>query len=241
MPSHQFLWLDLETTGLDPNEPGAMILEWGYVLAADDIDGDFSVLDSCSSPIACDVDPTKLDPYVKKMHTTNGLLAEIRLAESGSLPTIEESDEMLLSVCQELSGQEKPKGIVLAGSSVHFDLGWVRVHMPRFAACLSHRVFDVSVLKAYARAYSKDFPELGEAEGAHRALNDIQYSLAYAKLFREGWVQASAELPSVERGVRYALCSPTPAESKKAGGYGPWKMQQAAREDRYVCEAIGAQ
>jgi oligoribonuclease (3'-5' exoribonuclease) len=239
MSSHQFLWLDLETTGLDPIEPGAMILEWAYVLAADDFDGDMSVIDSCYSPVKCDVDPTALNPYVRKMHTANGLLAEIRLSD-GDLPTIGESDEMLLSVCQELTGQEQPKGLVLAGSSVHFDLGWVRVHMPRFAACLSPRVFDVSVLKAFARTYGRDFPELPESKGAHRALNDVMHSLEYAKLFRAGWVQASAELPLVERGVRYSLCSPTPVESKKAGGYGAWKVQQASREDRYVCEAMGS-
>lgn len=237
MASHQFFWLDLETTGLDPNAPGAMILEWAYVLAADDVEGDFSVIDACSSPVKCDVDPDSLNPFVKKMHTANGLLAEIRLGED--LPTIEESDELLLGVCQGLTGQEQPTGIVLAGSSVHFDLDWVRVHMPRFASCLSHRVYDVSVLKAFARTYGKAFPELPEAKGAHRAANDVLHSLEYAKLFRGGWVQRSEELPSVDRGVRYQLCSPTPVESRKAGGYGAWKAQQILRDDRYVCEAVG--
>jgi len=28
------------------------------------------------------------------------------------------------------------------------DIDWCRVHLPKFASCLSHRVFDVSVLKA---------------------------------------------------------------------------------------------
>src|SRR5690606_27766948 len=98
----------------------------------------------------------KMDPCVRDMHTRNGLLSECMASST----TLEESDEFLHSLCVELTGSDKPRGMVLAGGSVHFDLAWSRVHLPRFASCLSHRVFDVSTLKIAERTYGEPFDSI---------------------------------------------------------------------------------
>ncbi len=71
---------------------------------------------------------------------------------------------------------------MLAGSSIHFDHAFLAVHMPRFAARLSHRHYDVSAIKLFCQSLGADkFPK---AE-AHRAKDDIAESIAHAKACAE--------------------------------------------------------
>jgi oligoribonuclease len=180
---HHFLWLDLETTGFDPHN--GKILEWAAVLADDGRDGTFDEVQAFHSPIFyADVDAEVLplcDDYVRNMHTVNGLFDEIRRQLTSS--PLDEVDDFLAG----LAGGPGSH-VMLAGNSVHFDLGWVRVHMPKFAACLSHRVGDVSTLievdKAWGRGvYSRGGP-------AHRALDDVRESLRTAKRLRDAYFGA---------------------------------------------------
>lgn len=67
----------------------------------------------------------------------------------------------------------------LAGSSVHFDLGFLRVHMPKLAKNLSHRCYDVSAVKLFCRSLGMPKPP---PEEAHRALPDCEESLRHARL-----------------------------------------------------------
>src|SRR4051812_45854423 len=152
---HSFLWLDLETTGLDPHK--CRILEWAAVLAADDREGDMSVVEQFSDVIGfgCALEggsfaglreaQAEMDDYVTKMHTKNGLIAEC----VNSTSTLAEAEQFLVDLVTDM-GASKGQ-IVLAGSTVSFDLGFLRVHMPRFAHFLSHRCFDVSTLKMAER------------------------------------------------------------------------------------------
>jgi oligoribonuclease len=157
------------------------------VLAADDATGDMSVVESYDGVIGfgCAVEGggfsdlgaamAEMDDYVKAMHTKNGLIQ----ACTDSSETLADAEELLLGMVESLGA--KPRQIVLAGSTVHFDLGFIRVHMPRFAEYLSHRCFDVSTLKLAERDWGgKPFKK---AE-AHRALPDVLESLEHAKEIR---------------------------------------------------------
>jgi oligoribonuclease len=179
MNKHQFMWLDIETTCLDPCAPEARILEWAVVLAADDRAGDMSPVQEFSVVLQRTLeDPHITSDFVRRMHLHNGLLDECMK----STITLAQSEDFLLELAEDLAGPQ-PRGITLAGNSVHFDLAWVRVHMPRFAQCLSHRVFDVSTLQRAAEAWVPGY-EITRPE-AHRALADVYASLAAAKRVRE--------------------------------------------------------
>lgn len=195
---HEFLWLDFETTGLKPSE--CKILEWAVVLAADDRHGDMTPIQQYSSPVRyySSEEEKRLvleltDPFVVDMHTKNGLWAECDDTDH----TIEEADEFLVSLCTELGA--KPRQIVLAGASVHFDLAFAREHLPRFAEYLSHRVFDVSTLKRAHMSWGAG--EEIKRDPAHRALPDVLESLAETKQWRErcAWVSGSKGAPVYHR------------------------------------------
>lgn len=176
---HHFLWLDLETTGLDPRKD--LILEWAAVLANDGIDGDMSTVHHAHSVIqphtTIEELHDKMDPFMLDMHTRNGLLREI---ENRTGHTLAEAEAALIAMASPLL--TGPRSVVLAGSTVAFDRGFLMEHMPRLAELLSHRCFDVSTLKMAERAWA-DLP-FKKAE-AHRALPDVIESLIHAREIRE--------------------------------------------------------
>lgn len=176
---HRFVWIDLETTGLDPSAPGAAILEWALVLAADDDPDDLAPVECFSSPVRRKDTATlrgQASLAVREMHDRNGLWLACASPEAASLA---DGEAAMLEVVERLTVSPTSR-VTIAGSSVHFDHAWLRVHMPRLAARLSHRVFDVSTLTAaaeYVGGLSRD----AMPPPAHRALDDVLGSLALAK------------------------------------------------------------
>lgn len=181
---HRFAWFDIETTGLDPRLEGMQILEWALVLADDAPGGTLEPVQAWSGVIHCPKPPTTCDLYVVGMHTKNGLWAECQVATETTAST----DEALFGIAQLLVENDKPRGIELAGNSVHFDLDWCRVHFPKFASALSHHVTNVSTLLAAGRQWCPDWQDPPKVE-AHRALDDVYASLELARYCRArmGW------------------------------------------------------
>jgi oligoribonuclease len=178
MSMSEFIWLDLETTGLDPDRD--IVLEFAAGIANDGPGGDFHAIEIVQSVITPytfgGYSPAleAMDPFVRNMHTKNGLLAELERPELCC--TIEEADEHLAA----LAPDGKPS---LAGNSVHFDLAFIKKHMPRFAARLSHRVFDVSTLLRAERTYGDSHAAINVPASAHRAREDVLASLETARRF----------------------------------------------------------
>ena len=187
MIHHQFIWFDCETTGLDEHAPGAQMLEWALILAADDRDGDMSPVQEFTGVIHCPKPPPEsCDLYVVGMHTKNGLWEDCAKSDT----TAEETDDFLYSLLQIETGQDRPKDLTLAGSSINFDLRWCKKFLPKFASALSYRVFDVSTLWRAVESWAPEGRSIAlVGDATHRALDDIRRSLAIARQARTlmGW------------------------------------------------------
>jgi oligoribonuclease len=182
MVEHEFLWADLETTGLvNETEGGCFgnghILEWAAALAADDKEGDCRVIRQWSGVIHVPESELVMDDFVRDMHTRSGLLADVEVSPI----TLEESDAFLADLCESGLGV-KPRSVTLAGNSVWFDALWFQRFMPKFAKFLHHRVFDVSTLQRSHQTLLGTEPVRAPA---HRALDDVHASLAAYKAWRE--------------------------------------------------------
>lgn len=158
------IFLDLETTGLDPANDRILEIACAHVDAQlQPLAGWHSVIRP-NPGIALAMD----DPYVRDMHTQNGLLAEL---EAGVGLTISEAQPQLAAWLAALG----PGPHTLAGDSVHFDLGFLRSWMPVVAEMFSHRLLDVSAFRV-AREHL-GMPIAAKGPGAHRAREDVMASI----------------------------------------------------------------
>lgn len=180
-------WFDCETTGLDPSADALLELVLAEADLADPFDVDVGPICNPAFRFRASEHPP-LSPFILDMHGKSGLLAEC----DRSTTTVAEVEELLLSVVPEVADRdERP---TLAGSSVHFDHGFLRAKMPRLAARFSHRHYDVSAVKLFCQ--SLGMPRLPKAE-AHRARDDVFESIDHARacaewLMREGLKRGGA-------------------------------------------------
>jgi oligoribonuclease len=170
----KLIWLDIETTGLDPRHD--LILE--IAAFETDFDEPFAAhkIYEAVLPFHGEVE---LTPLVQDMHTKNGLL-EVCRTQSTALHAVEDDLMKLL-----------PDGFeyVMAGSSVHFDHSFIHAHMPAVSARFSHRHYDVSAVKLFAQ--SLGMPKFPKAE-AHRAAADVLESIEHAKKVAEWFSERGA-------------------------------------------------
>lgn len=185
------LYLDLETTGLDPKNDA--VLEVAAIVMSDDLRTEISRF---SSVIAWDATKHKrpIDPYVVAMHTHNGLWAECLAAKPctagfGTRADIDSALYQFLTRSDVWDYQAAP--VVawnLAGNSIHFDREFMREWFPLSFALLHHRQLDVSSLNELARRVWPDVhakrPGAGGAS-AHRAMADAEQSIAITRHYVE--------------------------------------------------------
>lgn len=172
----KLFWLDLETTGLDPNICKILevaVSEADFTSPWDAKPVYHAVLGYLYIPQAkLDL----MDPFVVDMHTKNGLLAECK---TSNLSTWDVAKQLACIIPEIEDKEERP---ILAGSTIGFDMSFLRVHMPAVAARFSHRLYDVSAIKLFCR--SLGMTKVPKAE-AHRAKDDVLESIAHGKLCAE--------------------------------------------------------
>jgi len=181
------LWIDLETTGVDQVEDP--ILEVGMIITescppfVDLFQGSWVINPALSGSDAWD---TRLDEYVRNMHTVNGLLNDVGNPEVAvSLGVAQQQ------IINALDNFGRPHNYMLAGSGVgHFDRRFIETQMPDLAKWLQYPNLDVGVIRrAFSFAKRDDLVEFGTTfEGAdkpHRGLDDVQDHLAEFRLYCE--------------------------------------------------------
>jgi len=183
------LWLDCETTGLDPRADH--ILEVAYAIASLERPFEIGTVQEWQTSLPR-AGWGALTPFIREMHTKNGLLEDC----ASSVHGVYNIERALLEIVPEI--EDKDERPTLAGASVHFDLGFLRVHMPTIARRLSHRVYDTSAVKLFCRSLGMPKPP---REEAHRAGADVLESVVHAKACAD-WLQYSFRSPSqVPRGL----------------------------------------
>ena len=160
----KYLFLDLETTGLDPADD--RIVEAAFVLTNHGLN-ELAV----GQEVACFYDWPDCHPTVIKMHGGNGLMVEAMLCPT-DVDGIDKAFDQILCAHHDVDGKEK---LILAGNSVHFDRGFIKRYMPLLERRLHYRHLDVSaVLMACELAGHK----IEKSEPVvHRAMADVRQSV----------------------------------------------------------------
>jgi len=114
---------------------------------------------------------------VKKMHSESGLIEKVAAGVSLSI-----AEEKILEYLKQYTvGGKSP----LAGNSVGMDRNFIARDMPLLNSFLHYRTIDVSSIKELAkRWYPKVYFQAPKKSGNHRALGDIQDSIAELAYYR---------------------------------------------------------
>ena len=153
----RLLWIDLETTGLDPEQH--IPLELGLVLTS--MEG---VL--CCAPFQvsiiwpkADLD-SRLDSNVRLMHTKNGLLDEVESFGVAIEGAVHKTLEWMKA--------NDADNCMKAGSGLdRFDVPWLKEWFPDLLALMHYRTVDITTA-GYLCGLTRD-----KASDEHRVLKDI--------------------------------------------------------------------
>jgi oligoribonuclease len=193
--SDRLVWVDLETTGLDPARHA--ILEVAVIVTNGDLRPVAEPLVRLVYPGAGALE--NMDPTARAMHEESELLDELRaryeqnwfFSGGGCLGHSAAEAEVLEYLQEHVNEREAP----LAGSSVHFDRAFLARHMPRVHAHLHYRNLDVSSLLEAARRWTPRIAENAPTKRElHRALPDLEDSLTLARYLRDAmWLRGLNE------------------------------------------------
>lgn len=171
----RLVWIDLEMTGLDPDEN--VIVE----VAALVTDANLTVLGPGVDVVVhtSEAELEKMDAFVRKMHGSSGLTEAIR----ESTTTLQEAEDAVLALIEQHCDPNHPAP--LAGNSIATDRSFIRKHMPRLDKALHYRMVDVSSVKELSRRwYPRAYFNKPDKGMAHRALADILESIAELDYYR---------------------------------------------------------
>lgn len=190
------LWLDLETTGT--NENADDIIEIGALLT----DFDFNEIGTSFSivirPSHQALGRLMLEPTVREMHMSNGLLSDC----INTRTTRAEAERELISWLDIQINRKRNRGPVqkfrfmLAGSGVgHFDRAFIKVQLPIFNDFLVYQPLDIGNVRRFLKMCNVGIQAPPNKD--HRALDDIRQHLEEARRYQDLFQRVRDELGTI--------------------------------------------
>jgi len=171
------IWIDCEMTGLLLDKD--VLVEIAVLVTDSELniigEGVDLVVKATPEQLA------SMNEFVTQMHTASGLITEI--PNGVSLADAEDQIIKYLESAGTIAGKSP-----LAGNSVSVDRSFIARDMPKLNEFLHYRTVDVSSVKELARRWQpKIYFQAPAKTGNHRALGDIQDSIAELKYYRENF------------------------------------------------------
>lgn len=176
--SDNLIWIDLEMTGLDPQNDRILeiativtdanlnLIEEGPVMAVHQSD---DVLDS-------------MNEWCVKTHGQTGLTERVRQSKI----SISEAESLTLDfIKKHVDAGASP----MCGNSIGQDRRFIYRYMPELHDFFHYRNIDVSTLKELARRWKPELLEQHKKKGSHLALEDIRESIEELRFYREHFMK----------------------------------------------------
>jgi oligoribonuclease len=174
------IWIDLEMTGLKPDED--VIIEIATVVT----DSDLSIVaDGPELAIHQDaVALARMDEWNQRQHGGSGLIARVT---ASSTTTAAAERQTLEFLAQHAAAGRSP----MCGNSICQDRRFLARYMPELERFFHYRNLDVSTLKELARRWFPGVAAGVAKQGAHLARADIYESIEELRYYRTHLLRSS--------------------------------------------------
>ena len=170
----RLIWIDLEMTGLVPEEH--------HIIEVATIVTDAELNTIAEGPVIAVHQPKKyldrMDAWNVKTHTGSGLVERVQKSQYNERTAAAATIEFLQ---QHIDAGVSP----MCGNSICQDRRFLARHMPDLEAFFHYRNLDVSTLKELAKRWQPEVADSFKKSGAHEALADIRESIDELKHYRE--------------------------------------------------------
>ncbi|CAM8621902.1 Orn Oligoribonuclease (3'-_5' exoribonuclease) [Oxalobacteraceae bacterium] len=172
------VWIDMEMTGLDPDND--RVIE----IAAIVTDAELNIL--AEGPVfaihQADEVLDKMDAWNKGTHGRSGLIDKVR----ASTVTEDEASEQMISFLRQYVPAGKSP---MCGNSICQDRRFMARHMPRLEQFFHYRNVDVSTIKELCRRWKPELISGFKKHQMHTALADILESVEELRYYREHFIK----------------------------------------------------
>ncbi|MFP3019109.1 MAG: oligoribonuclease [Arsenophonus sp.] len=173
---NNLIWIDLEMTGLDPEQN--RIIEIATVVTDSNLDilseGPLIAIHQSQKQLL-------MDEWNVKTHTESGLIDRVKSSQ------YDEKKAELVTI----SFLEKwlPIGVSpICGNSIAQDRRFLFKYMPKLEKYFHYRYLDVSTLKELIRRWKPDILLGFTKKNTHQPLEDIQESIAELSYYRQQFI-----------------------------------------------------
>lgn len=172
------IWIDLEMTGLHPEQE--RIIEIATIVT----DAELNII--AEGPNLAVHQPQslldKMDEWNTKQHNHSGLVKRVQESDISEA----EAERQTIAFLE----KHVPKGkSPMCGNTIGHDRRFLWRYMPTLVEYFHYRNIDVSTLKELARRWAPKVYGAMEKEGKHLALDDIKESIDELKYYREHFIR----------------------------------------------------
>lgn len=178
MQPKNLVWIDLEMTGLSPEND--VIIEIATIITDADLnhlaEGPVIAIKQTLQRLA------EMDEWNTRTHTESGLVNRVKASK---IHTAEAEVMTLDFIRKYVPGNHSP----LCGSSICQDRRFLARYMPRLEAYLHYRNLDVSSIKELVTRWRPDLLGGFVKQNSHQALDDIRESIEELKYYRSTFLR----------------------------------------------------
>ena len=172
------VWIDMEMTGLDPEND--RVIE----IAAIVTDADLNILAEGPVFVIHQTDEVldKMDAWNKGTHGRSGLIDKVK---ASTVTEDEASAQMISFLRQYVPAGKSP----MCGNSICQDRRFMARHMPQLEQFFHYRNVDVSTIKELCRRWKPELINGFKKHQMHTALADILESVEELRYYREHFIK----------------------------------------------------